>query len=87
MKKEEIGLERTLGLLEFEGERVVVEIEMMGKEGNEVENESDDGDEEGWSFSWRSLLSQQSDADDAQPTQLVIISTSFFPAPSSFLLP
>lgn len=36
-----------LGLLEFEGERVVVEIEMTGKEGNELENESDDGDEEG----------------------------------------
>jgi len=31
-----------LGLLEFEGE-----IEVMGKDGNERENESDEGDEEG----------------------------------------
>ena len=67
-------------LLEFEGERVVVEME-MGKEGNERENESEerDGDDD---RSWfcRSLVSQQSDADgdDAQPTQLVIISTFFF---------
>lgn len=62
-----------MGLLEFEGE-----IEVMGKDGNERENESDEGDEEGWSFSCRRLVSQQSDADgdDGQPTQLVIISTS-----------